>query len=45
MGFDMQNAWRVSDINSNYKYDPQTLVLSFKIVFCVNSLCIAMIDF
>ena len=20
MGFDTQNAWRVSDINSNYKY-------------------------
>lgn len=20
MGYDMQNAWRISDLNSNYKY-------------------------
>lgn len=24
MGFDMQNAWRVSDINLKYKYDTHT---------------------
>ncbi|MGH0153645.1 UNVERIFIED_CONTAM: hypothetical protein FKN15_052379 [Acipenser sinensis] len=27
MGFDLQNAWRVSDINSNYKSDQEVLYL------------------
>ena len=26
MGFDMQHAWRVSDINSNYKYGAHTQI-------------------
>ncbi|KAJ8368362.1 hypothetical protein SKAU_G00083900 [Synaphobranchus kaupii] len=30
MGFDMQNAWRVSDINSNYNY-PGSLLLSARL--------------
>lgn len=35
MGFDTQNVWRVSDINSNYKYVPGFPIEAFFLSFLI----------